>query len=638
MTAATEPAVAVIEGAEPRGPSARTPAVLGALLIVLVFSVFLPATRHDFVNYDDPVYVTANPHVQGGPTWANLKWALTTGHAGNWHPLTWLSHQLDWRLHGPSAAGHHLSSILLHALNTLLVFFALRAMTGAIGRSFAVAALFGLHPLRVESVAWVAERKDVLSGTFFMLLLLGYTAYVRHGAWRVRRSRLYYGLTVAAFACGLLSKPILVTVPFVLLLLDAWPLNRLAPPASRAAAATPTSEWKTLLFEKAPFFALAAISAAVTFRVQQNAGTVFESLPFLARAENALVSYCRYLGKLAWPVDLAVYYPHVAHWPALTVAGCAFAIAAISAAVVLRWRRHPFLAVGWFWYLGVLVPVIGVVQVGSQSIADRYTYLSTLGVLIGLVWWLHAMASRNRSATIVGVAVVGVAGVACATVARQQLRHWKDSETLFRHALAATTPNTVALNNLARALGEKGRLDESAAQYRAALELDPNNAFAASGLGVIAMKRHEDEAALGYFQGALRHDPNDAITHYDLGLVLARKGSIDDAIAQFEAAIRLQPDNPEARNNLASMLLRQERFDEAIPHYRRAIDLRPSFAKARHGLGLALAGRGQFDEAIVQFRAALTSQPDFAAAQEGLRMALEMKASAAATTNAASAP
>ena len=625
MRIAAQPVAARSTRTEAAPRSARPAALLGLLLFAVVFAVFLPAVRNDFVNYDDPVYVTENAHVRGGPTWANLKWALTTRHGGNFHPLTWLSHQIDWRLYGPSPAGHHLTSVALHALNAVLLFVALRLLTGSTWRSVSVALLFGLHPLRVESVAWVSERKDVLSGVFFMMVLIGYAAYVRTPDDRRSKRRVYYGLTLGAFACGLMSKPILVTVPLILLLLDWWPLHRVSvgtPPAAavrRAGAAT-------LLLEKVPFVILAAACGVVTYIVQRSAGAMYESLPVLLRVENAAISCWRYLGKLSWPADLAVYYPHVSAWPAAIVAACAIGLTAVSAVVWVWRRRAPFLAFGWFWYLLALAPVIGLVQVGSQSMADRYTYLSTIGVLIAIVWGAHAWLGRNRPAAIVLLSVVAVAATVAADATRRQIRQWKDSETLFRDALAVTVENTVALNNLARALGENGRLDEAAEQYRRALTLDRDNAYAAAGLGVIAMKRHDDQSAVRYLQEALRHDPGNAATHFDLGLVVARNGSLDDAIREFEAAVKLSPDNPDAQNNLGGVLLTKERFDEAIPHCREAIRLRPGFAKAYKNLGIALVGNGQLDEGIARLRDALTLQPDLPGAQEWLRRALEIKA------------
>ena len=621
------------DSGHPPPSSTWTTVFVGLLLFGLVFFVFLSATRNEFVNYDDTVYVTENPHVQGGPTWANLKWALSSGHAGNWHPLTWWSHQIDYGLYGPKPSGHHLTSVLLHALNALLLFLVFQRMTGATWRSLAVALLFGLHPLRVESVAWVAERKDVLSGLFFMLTLLCYVQYVRLLSARAPMAGFFYALTLVAFALGLMSKPMLVTVPFVLLLLDGWPLDRMACRTSQAEGPAMRSIYTKLVIEKLPFFLLAAVVSVVVLKVQQSGGAVFESLPLVARAENAVVSYCRYLAKLFWPADLAVYYPHVYSWSAAIVLSCSLVLVVVSVAFVLLSRRRPFFLLGWFWYLGMLVPAIGLVQVGSQSMADRYSYLPIIGILVALVWGLHALTEQKRKWVIAWSTAGAAAAVVCVVLTHRQIGRWKDSETLFRHALAVTKNNTVALNNLARALGEKGRLDEATEQYREALKLDANNAFATGGLGVLAMKRRDYDGAVEYFQGAIGLDPNDANTHHNLGIILARKGALDDAIRQFEAAVQLQPDNAEAQNNLGGMLLMKERFDDAIAHYREAIGLKPGFAKAHKNLGLALVRTGQIDEAIAQFREAVRLDPANAEAQERLKMALEMKTEAAQNTD-----
>jgi len=600
---------------QPRGFLRWKTALISLLLFGLVFFVFLPATRNGFVNYDDTLYVTENPHVQSGPTWANLKWALTSSHALNWHPLTWLSHMTDCQLYGLNPAGHHLTSVLLHVLNTLLLFLVLQRMTGATGRSLAVAALFGLHPLRVESVAWIAERKDVLSGLFFMLTLLAYTHYVQQAKVQGPKSKLFYVLTLVAFAFGLMSKPMLVTVPFFLLLLDWWPLRRFTIHDLRF---THSSVIAPLVREKAPFLLLAAASSVVTFRVQQSGGAVFEVLPLSARMEHALVSYCRYLGKLLWPTDLAVYYPHVSHWPVAIVLACGAALAIVTTIAILLSRRHPYFPFGWFWFLGMLVPVIGLVQAGSQSMADRYTYLPMIGILVIIVWGIHDLAGRRRHWEIALSAVGVAAAVACIALTYRQIGYWKDSETLFRHAIAVTEKNTIALNNLARSLAEKGKLDEAAEQYGEALKLDPRNAFAYNGLGVLLMKKHDYAGAAEKLEESLKLDPKNPLTHYNLGIILAGKGSFDEAISQFEDAVQLNPDNAEAQNNLSGILIMKERFDEAIPHYQKAISLKPGFAKAHKNLGIALVEKGQIDEAIAQFREAIRLQPDFPEAQERL--------------------
>lgn len=601
--------------------SRRKTFLICLLLFGLTFLVFLPATQNAFLNYDDNVYVTENPHVQSGPTWANLKWAFTTGHAANWHPLTWLSHMADCWFYGPKPAGHHLTSVLLHALNTMLLFLVLQRMTDATWRSLVVALLFGLHPLRVESVAWVAERKDVLSGFFFMLTLLAYAQYVRFSRVNESKSHRFYFFALAAFVSGLMSKPMLVTVPFVLLLLDWWPLKRFATDDLRLAI------WN-LFREKIPFFLLSALSCVVTFKIQQSDAAVVNILPFAARVENVLVSYGRYISKLFWPVNLAVYYPHPNNWPLATVLTCAIALALASWFAISAARKHSYFTVGWFWFLGMLVPVIGLVQVGTQSMADRYTYLPMIGILVLIVWGIHEVAIRRRPLIVIFTVIGATTVFACVALTFRQIGYWRDSETLFRHALAATKENSVAHDNLGRALGEKGQLDEAMEQYQAALELNANDPYANNGLGVLLMKKRNYAEAAEYLRKTLALDPKNAIAHYNLGLILANWGSLDEAIRHFEETIRFMPDYAEAHNNLGGALAMQRRFNDAIPHYRQAIRLKPNVAIIHKNLGVALLETGQLDEAIDEFREAISLQADFTEAQTRLQTALRLKAKA----------
>jgi Flp pilus assembly protein TadD len=607
------------------------------LLFGFVVQVFLSVTANGFINYDDPVYVTENPHVQSGLTWENLKWALTCGDAANWHPITWLSHMTDSWLFGLRPSRHHLTSVLLHALNATLLFFALQRMTGAIGRSLVVALFFAVHPLRVESVAWVAERKDVLSGWFFMLTLLAYAQYVQESEIRKLRSRVFYVLAVIAFALGLMSKPMLVTVPFVLLLLDWWPLKRVSDEKG-AALHLPldTSRRTSLLIEKVPFFLLAAIASVVTFQVQRSGAAIVKTVPLIVRGENALASYCRYSGKLFWPLDLAVYYPHMTGLPLAIILPCAVVLGAISVLALSQLRRRSYFPVGWFWYLGTLVPVIGLVQVGTQSMADRYTYLPSIGILVIIVWGMHDLAGRRRNLQVVLFAAGLVAVFACVALTSRQVNYWRDSETLFRHALEVTRENSVALDNLGRALGEKGKLDEAMEQYRAALRLNAGDPFACNGIGVLLMKKRDYDSAAQYMQEALRLDPKNATAHYNLGIILARKGSLDQAISHFEEALRLNPDSAEAHNNLGGALAMRRRFDDAVPHYQEAIRLKPGYAIIHKNLGAALAETGRLDDAIEEFREALRLQPDFSEAQEKLQTAVELKANMGTPANPSS--
>jgi tetratricopeptide (TPR) repeat protein len=488
------------------------PAWLPAVVLGLVtLAVYWPAMQHDFVNYDDDVYVTANARVQGGLTLQNIIWAFTHSLNANWHPLTVLSHMLDCQLFGLNPWGQHLTNVLLHAGNTALVFLLLRTLTGAVWRSVMVAALFGWHPVHVESAAWVAERKDVLSTCFGLLALLFYARYAESSKIQSPKFKTFYCLSLLFFACGLMSKAMLVTWPLVLLLLDYWPFGR----------------WKAgsrwlLVREKIPFFVMAAAASIVTFMVQKHEGALQagEKLPLAARGGNALVSYCRYLEKIFWPADLAVFYPHPGHWPAAEVLLAGGLVAGLSAPIWSQRRRYPFLLMGWLWFLGTLLPVIQLVQTGNHAMADRYTYVPSLGVFIVLVWGAYELAGRWRILA-PGISVAGgVVLVLCVALTRQQLSYWQDSETLFRHTLAVTENNDLAHNNLGDALNQKGQIDD----------------------------------AMSEFQEAIRLKPDSADAHYNLGKVLVEKGRLEDGISQYQEAIRLKSDYVQARNNLARAL------------------------------------------------------------------------------------
>jgi tetratricopeptide (TPR) repeat protein len=690
---------------------------------LITLAVFWPAARHGFTGYDDPAYVTGNAHVQGGLKWENVLWAFTTGHASNWHPLTWLSHMLDWQLFGPRAGAQHLVSIGFHIANTLLLFLLLERMTGARWRSALVAALFAWHPLHVESVVWLAERKDVLSGFFFMLTLGAYARYVEcgmgnpesriqkaegrmenaeasdtqhatritdHGSRITHHASRYYLLSLFFFACGLMSKPMLVTVPFVLLLLDYWPLRRLSfpilqhsnTPSLPRSAAPPLR----LMLEKLPFFTLAAVSSVITFIVQSKGGAVSTSLPIGARLANALMSYVRYLGKLFWPGKLSVFYPHPGHWPAWQIIAAAVLLLAISAAVLRLARRWPYLAVGWLWYCGTLVPVIGLVQVGIQSMADRYTYLPLIGLFIMVVWGAAEWACPARNPNLnlnpnlrppspsagfrrlgfrlglrLGLAagVIVAAVCLCLGLTRRQIGYWKDTETLWRHALAVTEMNAIAQHNLGVALAVKGDFDEAIQhyaeavrlrpqaesaylsladalvktrrfaeaiqQYEEALRLNPGDAGAHNNLGNLLTRVNRGEEAIQHYTEALRLDAGYAEAHYNLGLALAGRGSCRQAAAHFQEVLRLKPGDASARQKLDQALAAQDRCEKALAQYREMLRSRPGDALAHSDLGRALVQAGQWEEGIEQCAEAARLDPKSAEIQYQLGLALVRK-------------
>ncbi len=597
--------------------------LMAALLAVVTIALYWPAMSHDFVNYDDNLFVTSNVHVQNGLTLKNIKWAFCNPVAANWHPLTVLSHMLDCQLFGLNPWGHHLTSVLLHAANTVLVFLLLRNLTGAIWRSVLVAALFGLHPLRVESVAWVAERKDVLSTCFGLLALIFYVRYARRvtsDTCQVTRTNstlspvtrhpsLFYWLALFLFALGLMSKPMLVTWPFVMLLLDYWPLERFKH----------SSVWR-LVTEKIPFFVLAAGTSIVTFVVQKqtSALVMVEDLPLGARSGNALISYCRYLGELFWPRDLAVFYPHPGHWAVGQVVLAGGLILGMTVFFIMGRGRYPFLLMGWLWYCGTLVPVIGMVQVGEQAMADRYTYIPSLGVLVVVIWGAYELTRRWRY-QVMALSVAGCAAIIlCLGLTRQQLGYWKDSETLYRHALEVTENNYIVHNNLGNTLLEKDQIDEAMVHYQKAIQLKPGYADAHNNLANMLAKKGQFAEAIEHYQKALEIDPDYPDAHYNLGIALGEKGQLDEAMVHYQKAIQLKPDYADAYNNLANMLAQKGQFAEAIVHYQKAIQLNPDYAKAHYNWGLALGLQGKLDEAVEQYRKAIQLKPDYANAHGNL--------------------
>ena len=601
--------------------------LMAALLVLVTIAIYWPVMGHAFVNYDDNLYVTANVHVQNGLTLEDIKWGCFSPVGGNWHPLTVWSHMADCQLFGLKPWGHHLTSVLLHALNTVLVFVFLRSMTGAFWRSALVAALFGLHPLHVESVAWVAERKDVLSTCFGLLSLIFYARYGRKRLGVKNRDvkargvpaprRLDYLLALIFFALGLMSKPMLVTLPFVMLLLDYWPLERFKP----------SHAWR-LLTEKIPFFALAAAVSVVTFVLQKRGGSVLaaEALPLGVRSGNALISYCRYLGKLFWPTDMAIFYPHPGHWPLARVLLAGALVAGLSVLLFVQRRRYPFLLVGWLWFCGTLVPVIGLVPMGvQQAMADRYAYIPSLGVLVLVVWGVYEL-TKSWHYRVVALSVAGSTAVAlCLALTRQQLGSWKDSEALFRHALEVTEDNYLAHLNLGSALDDKGQVDEAIREFQEAIRLKPDYVLAHNNLGVAIVKKGQLDEGIRQYYEAIRLKPDYAEAHSNLGLALVRKGQLDEGIREFQEAIRLKPNFAEARNNLGMALDRKGQTDEAFSQFEEAIRLKPDFAEAHSNLGLTLVRKSQFDEAIRKFQEAIRLKPDFAEAHYNLAIALASK-------------
>jgi protein O-mannosyl-transferase len=581
-------------------------AVCGFLLLAVAL-VFGQTVGHEFVQYDDPKYVYQNPVVQRGLTFEGFRWALTASEINNWHPnwhpLAWLSHMLDVQLYGLQAGGHHLTSVLLHAAAAILLFLVLWRMTGFLWRSAFVAAVFAVHPLRAESVAWVAERKDVLSGLFFMLTLWAYVGYTRHPVSLVRY------LTVAAlFTLGLMAKPMLVTLPFVLLLLDYWPLGRMGPAVGRSFSFP-----RRVVVEKLPLLALTAAACVATFFSQREAVATIDAIPISSRIANALVSYVTYIGDFFYPVGLAVFYPlKTGGLPIWKVAASTLALTGISTAVLVWRRRFPYLFVGWFWYVGMLVPVIGLLQVGAQSMADRYTYLPQIGLCLSVTWGGAQLAASWRYRRRACVAVSALAVLILMGFAWRQTSYWRNSETLWTHTLSCTAGNYIAHDSLGAALAERGQIDAAVAHFQKALEIKPNYAIAHNNLGRIMVERGQIDAAIGHFQKALEINPGYAEAHFNIGVALEKRGQIDAAVTHYQKAVGINPNFAEAYNSLGVTMVRHGQADVAIGHFQRALEINPVYAEARFNLGVALEKRGQIDAAITHYQKAVGIKPDYA--------------------------
>jgi len=569
-------------------------------LTAVVWAVFGQTRFHEFVNYDDDAYVYNNPVVTQGLTWSEIIWAFTHSHAGNWHPLTTLSHMIDCQIYGLHPAGHHLTNVLLHTVTVILLFLMLGNMTGTFWRSAFVAAVFAIHPLRVESVAWVAERKDVLSGLFFVLTLWAYVRYVQYFQVKNPKSKVWYGLALGLFVLGLMSKPMLVTLPFILLLLDYWPLKRIENCEFRIV------EWRRLVVEKIPFFLLAAVDCEFTILAQNKATWSFQSIDFLSRMGNALISYAVYPGQMVLPVNMAVLYPHSGnHLFIGKVALALLVLILISTGVWIGRRRQPYLLVGWLWYLGMLVPVIGLVQVGTQARADRYTYLPQIGLYFLLTWSVVAICSKwpYRRAVLGTAAAVILASLMM--VAHAQTKYWKDSITLWTHTLICTSKNYTAYNNLGIALADQGKSAEAFQCYNQAIQLKPDYADAQRNFGAMLILQGNLDEAIQYLNRALQLNPDFAEAHNDLGVILAQQGKSDEAVQHFRRALQLNPNYAPSHRNLGSMLMMQDRLDESAQHLNRALQLKPDFAEAYNDLGATLSAQGKLNAALSHFQHAL---------------------------------
>ena len=600
---------------------------------------------HDFVNYDDGLYVTDNTSVQAGLSWTNVVWAFTTDRAMYMHPITWMSHMLDCNLYGLHPWGHHLTNLIFHALNSVLLFLVLARMAGRAWPAALVAALFAVHPLHVESVAWVAERKDVLSMLFWTL---GIGAYGWH---RERPSLPRYLATAAMFLLGFMSKPMVVTFPFVLLLLDYWPLGRVDLAAPFGAMSRKVVK---LVVEKIPLFILTAAMCVVTMVMQMRGKNLGfgEMVPLSGRCANAVVVYVLYLVKTVWPSGLAVYYPHPITRPAWQVAGAALVLIVITVGCLREMRRRPYLIVGWLWYLGTLVPVIEIVQAGTFSHADRYTYIPLIGIFIMVAWALNDLWDSGRVPKAVVVFAPALAVVALTIAAVHQTGYWKNGETLFRHALTVTADNPEARNNLGGALYGDKRYDEANSQFQYALQLDPNNSTAINKMGILLYEKGKYEEAVAKHREALALNPNFELARKHLRLALNKLGKLDAPMAEyaellkkepktvddycklgtlamtlggadeafnaFAQGLKMAPDGKKVNLAIADALVGEERYTDALGYYEKALQADPHDAQTLYNMGVVLSGLKRSAEAADKYREALRWNPDFAQAHNNL--------------------
>ena len=598
------------QSAKRKDVNGRWAGLIGLFLILAVTVVYLQVGGFEFLNFDDDSYITKNPHVLSGLTAENVNWAFRTSHTGNWHPLTWISHMIDVEFFGMKAGMHHLVNLLFHIANTLLLFIIFRRMTGAFWKSALVAALFALHPLHVESVAWVAERKDVLSTFFWMLALLSYLRYTaRPGTGR-------YAAVFFFFILGLLSKPMVVTFPFVILLLDWWPLQRMRGSMGETVPVTEKEGERRresihfLIMEKVPFFLCTVLFSVVTYLVQRQAGSVrpFDQVHLADRVANAVISYAAYMGKLFRPVDLAVFYPYPRGFEPLVLWGSVLILLAAFLLVLLLARKRPWYVVGWLWYLGTLVPVIGLVQVGGQAMADRYTYIPLVGLFIMLAWGLEELSERLRLRTSVRAAALLSLLMGLAVLSWVQVGYWKNNFTLFTHAVEVTRDNDVAFYNLGNVMVMKGNHGGAIQYYSESLRIKPGDVRTLNNLGVTLKETGRLKQAVAHFRKALKVSPGDPQIYrnladalkkqgvlddasYNYGNASVCEGNLDDAVVYYEKALKLNPLHAEAHNNLGYVLARRGRIGDAVTHFREAVRLKPGYRDALNNLKGALSAQ-----------------------------------------------
>tara|TARA_Y100001960_G_scaffold80468_1_gene85909 strand:- start:316 stop:2319 length:2004 start_codon:yes stop_codon:yes gene_type:complete len=604
--------------------------IICIFLVVSILAVYWQVQDHEFINYDDDSYITENEHVQLGLTGESIVWTFTTPYASNWHPMTWLSHMLDYELYGDHPRGHLLTNVLLHITNTLLLFMVLLRLTGAIWQSAFVAVLFALHPLNVGSVAWAAERKNVLSTFFWLLTMWVYISYVNNPS-----IKKYLWLALF-FALGLMSKPMLVTLPFVLLLLDYWPLRRWNIQNTNGSIEQTTNSvpLSRLILEKIPLLLLVIGSIITTLIAQQMSGAV-KSLDVFSLKErfiNALISYLSYLQKMVLPSNLSVFYPYPeGSLPVWKGVLCGMVLVGITILAVKRIRKAPYFMVGWFWYLGTLVPVIGIVQVGAQAMADRYAYVPLIGIFIILAWGISGLLEKWDKRKKVLPIAAGVVILILMVVSWVQASHWKNSITLFKHSISVTENQypslAVVYNNLGQALAKKGNIGAAITHYKTAIKINPNYANTYNNLGAILAKQEFLTEAITHYKTAIKINPNSAMAYNNLGHAFGKKGDIGAAITHYKTAIKLDPNLVKAYVNLGAILSKTSRFEEAKTYYKEAIRVNPNSHTAYYNLANTLSRQGDMEKAITHYKTAIKINPIYLQAHVNLGTLLAQQGS-----------
>ncbi len=585
------------------------------ILVAAILSLYWQTHNHEFINYDDGKYISENVYVQEGLNFKSIAWAFTSTRSSNWHPLTWLSHMLDIQLFGMKPGMHHLVNVFIHIANTLLLFYILNKMTCALWKSAIITAFFAIHPIHVESVAWASERKDVLGAFFWMLTIGGYTRYVK------RQNLANLLVSLLFFILGLMAKPMLVTLPFVLFLIDYWPLNRFRLKSLNKPGKTNENPFNLgLVLEKIPFLFFSILSCVVTFIVQKEGGAMgsFDVIPFDVRLTNAVVSYVNYIGKMFFPANLSILYPHPLFIPLWQVVASIFAIIAMIYLAVKQINKRPYIAIGLFWYLGTLVPVIGIVQVGTQAMADRYTYIPLIGLFIIITWGVSDLTQCLRHKRIILTTISVIAIASLITITWIQIGYWKSSVTLFEHSIAATTNNSTLHNNIGTALAEQEKYDNAIEHYNEAIDINKNRAEFHNNLAnALAAQGKYDNANLSFTE-ALKLNPKAETIHYNFARTLSANGQNNEAIEHYMEALQIKPGFKEANKELGNLLISLERYSEAIDFLSKSLISSQNNAETYYKLGIAFANQGIIDKVISSYTKAIEIKPDFIEAHNNL--------------------